>query len=68
MADNDWIEWAGGECPVDPETRVDVRARDGRTNINDVTAGFYSIGQFDWWKHESPDHNNDIVAYRVVPA
>ena len=26
---SDWIEWTGGECPVDPYALVDVRRSDG---------------------------------------
>ena len=53
----DWIEWNGGERPVRPGTRVEVRFRDDAFN-SDCFAG-------DWaWKWTGSP--SDIVAYRVV--
>lgn len=56
-AKNDgWIEWGGGECPVNPSEMVDVIfGRGGRvsTNIADC-----------WrWNHSGTD--SDIIAYRL---
>lgn len=56
-AKNDgWIEWRGGECPVNPSEMVDVIfGRGGRmsTNIADC-----------WrWNHSGTD--SDIIAYRL---
>lgn len=54
-----WIDWAGGECPVDPCTLVEVELRD---RVKDTRlAGEY------WWTHGG-DHSpgGDIVRYRVV--
>lgn len=51
-----WIEWGGGECPVNPSEMVDVIfGRGGRvsTNIADC-----------WrWNHNGTD--SDIIAYRL---
>ena len=53
---DDWIEWGGGECPVNPSEMVDVIfGRGGRvsTNIADC-----------WrWNHSGTD--SDIIAYRL---
>ena len=51
---NEWIEWKGGECPVEKGTLIDIKYRDqlvikGRTPPPD-------------WAHD--DHPGDIVAYR----
>jgi hypothetical protein len=54
-----WIEWNGGECPVPPGTRVDLRFRNGaelESYPQDTAEVFY-------WRHD--DHFSDIVAYRV---
>ena len=56
-AKNDgWIDWGGGECPVNPSEMVDVIfGRGGRvsTNIADC-----------WrWNHSGTD--SDIIAYRL---
>jgi len=73
-----WIEWPGGECPVPAHTPVEVRYRDGETEL--VYAHEPATGLNDWWKHEGEtcydpetegetlEHSCDIVAYRVVPA
>lgn len=76
--ENDWIEWTGGECPVAPETVVDVRFRNGEEDCSGGAAEYWtrmSRGR-DWWKHEGApwgaeiDGGNeaDIIAYRVVSA
>lgn len=55
-----WIAWHGGECPVDGDTWVDVKFRDGET-VRNVCAGLYS------WERET-DFMEDcaIISYRVV--
>ena len=66
-ADDGWIPWGGGACPVEVGTRVDAKFRDGEKAYN-VPAGDCaedpdSRSALDWYHTES-DH--DIVAYRVV--
>lgn len=61
MSDNDWIDWAGGECPVNPQRRVAVRHRNGLTG-KQMAAKFYG------WGHRADAPGYDIIAYRVVPA
>lgn len=52
----EWIKWDGGECPVDRETLVEVKMRDGCTAIGKAKYGV--------WANTSLDY--DIVAYRIV--
>ena len=52
-----WVPWAGGECPVDENTRLDVRYRDGGGECGILAEMFV-------WNHE--DEGDDIVAYRVA--
>jgi hypothetical protein len=55
-----WIDWAGGECPVDEHQVVRAKLRDG--GMSRGRAGDYA------WFHDGPEHwqgNCDIVAYRV---
>ena len=61
----DWIEWKGGECPVDPHTRVMVKCAGFGDETDTADAGVYSLGDGDdWWRHnEKP---TDIIAYRIV--
>lgn len=51
-----WVEWSGGERPVDLSTKVEALLRDG-------SVGVYAAGALRW------SHKNlqgDIVKYRVV--
>ncbi len=57
-ADDGWIEWGGGECPVDPETRVEVKFRDGQTG-NGRAINW-------WWQRGGVAQAIDIIAYRVL--
>ena len=51
-----WIEWGGGECPVDADALVDVRYRDMSETDGD------SAGQLYWGFDNETD---DIIAYRL---
>ena len=71
-----WIEWNGGECPVDRGVLVDVRYRCGKENIG-VTAllpakdsGFSSGLEYKGFLRSARDwsidgHEMDIIAYRL---
>ena len=54
--DDSWIQWYGGECPVAPDTVVDVRFHNLKTAID-------FAGRFDWARDSV---KLDIIAYRVV--
>ena len=56
-APGEWIEWAGGECPIADDARIDVKCRDGDVLRDYLPSNLY-------WSH----HNywGDIVAYRVM--
>lgn len=64
QADDGWIEWNGGECPVDPKTFVTVRCRTG------VEAGPMEAGWYSWLHYPDFDYiakaGGDIIAYREV--
>lgn len=53
-----WIEWDGGARPVDFDTHVDVKFRDGDIS-KDNCAGNWR------WKHTSAQVD-DIIAYRII--
>lgn len=61
-----WIEWAGGECPVEKGVLVDVRYRDGRQLIalsaNDGTLNSRDAS-FVFWRNDGSE--KDIIAYRL---
>lgn len=70
----EWIDWAGGECPVPGETLVEVRFRDGDEWLvvdgmegpagDFCPTGGPSTPNNDNWLHNGSDC--DIVKYRVV--
>lgn len=64
-AEQDWIEWRGGECPVEPSEIVDTRKRNG-----DIAYGFTADNRpiTGCWDRAWRSRRTDIVAYRVVQA
>lgn len=60
VGNDGWIQWAGGECPVDSDAIVEVKYRIPKpyqyNNYND------RAGDFDW---EHIGSNADIIAYRL---
>lgn len=55
MSTNEWTTWNGAkECPTDPDTRVEVKLRDGTTCS--------TVAKLLWW--EWKDSGLDIVAFR----
>lgn len=55
---NGWIQWAGGECPVDGDAVVEVKYRKPTPyQYNNDRAGDFS------WAHDGID--GDIIAYRL---
>lgn len=54
-----WIEWAGGECPVDSDAIVEVKYRKPiPLHINNDRAEYFA------WSHDG--NSGDIIAYRLV--
>jgi hypothetical protein len=62
QASTDWIEWAGGEMPVDSAQAVTVRLRHGKSSVLWPLMHAPSLS----WVHTGGD--GDIIAYRVVSA
>ena len=62
---NEWIEWTGGDCPVEKGAIVDVKHADGA--VFRCAAG--SDYAEDWsYEPEKDTADFDIIAYRVVSA
>ena len=62
---NEWIEWHGGDCPVDPETMVDGwlvadHTEESALNVRPSKAGLLR------WSHIGSA--GDIIKYRIVGA
>ena len=53
-----WIKWHGGECPVPPDTLVEVKLRCGHICYGPRRAGDY------FWEHEYGE--TDIFSYQVA--
>lgn len=57
---NEWVDWAGGDCPVQSHLAVRVIYRDG-------LKWTYSIaGAAQGWDHREDDPCGDIIAYRIT--
>jgi hypothetical protein len=56
-----WIEWGGGECPVDAEVVVSVKYRGDKWAHQEGEAA-----KFDW-RHRGWCADTDIIAYRIIP-
>lgn len=66
-ADEGWIEWKGGMCPVTDGTRVTVRFRNSDEYPDYTGAAYREDGNKAsglYWKNDG--EGNDITAYRVV--
>lgn len=61
VSHNGWIDWHGGECPVDSDAIVEVRFRN--QNQNHYQYNNDRAGDFEW---EHIGSNCDIIAYRIV--
>lgn len=62
-ASDGWIEWGGGECPVEDGTIIDVRYRDMKEKTlpaNELMNGRDATSAY--WRHDN--QINDIIAYR----
>lgn len=59
LGNNGWIDWHGGECPVDSDTIVEVKYRKpSPLHFNNDRAGDFT------WSHDGSI--GDIIAYRIV--
>lgn len=60
---NDWVNWNGGECPVDDDARVEIILGDKDPATAAGLAGHYT------WSHAGIKHlDAHITAYRVVQS
>lgn len=57
----EWIEWAGGECPIEDGVGFQFRFRD------DSQAGDCIHHNAPTWVWSARSYDGDIVAYRVLP-
>jgi len=55
-----WYDWDGGECPVEPDVRVEVTLRNG-----EVTQAYHN--PTGWrWHHVEMFQSHDIIRFRII--
>lgn len=55
-----WIEWGGGEQPVNGDVMVETKWSDGSVSCGEAS---------EWrWDHRSLLSNLNIIAYRIIPG
>ncbi|WP_312759502.1 hypothetical protein [Pantoea brenneri] len=52
-----WIEWGGGDCPVERMAIVEVK----------FTQTPQGEGIAHWWDWHHEEGENNIIAYRIIP-
>lgn len=57
--DGGWIEWRGGEQPVNGDVMVETKWSDGSVSCGEAS---------EWrWDHRSLLSNLNLIAYRIIP-
>lgn len=60
-----WIEWAGGECPLENGTKVDVKDRDGYKHLGEIICYTNNVDNIFWQHGVCSYPDNEIIAYRL---
>ena len=61
-AEQPWLNWRGGECPVPAGVIVEFNSRSGYRNIQHNQ----QLGTTLRWKHYDEAGSGDIIEYRIV--
>lgn len=64
-ADEGWIEWHGGECPLEYGTLVDVRDRDGYVWKHQTIGKTNEVNNIFWMRGKCGLSDSEIIAYRL---
>lgn len=65
-AKNDgWIEWGGGDCPLDHGLIIDAKDRDGYIHYGEVVGKSLYIDDIFWNRGVCALEDNEIIAYRL---
>lgn len=59
---NEWIEWNGGECPVEKGALIDVKRRNGQEHSGNALRWEDDLEQSFW---DNDNAGGDIIAYRL---
>ncbi|EFJ2475466.1 hypothetical protein G5Z15_003788 [Escherichia coli] len=60
-----WIQWAGGECPVERGTLVDIKDRDGFVHLGVEALDNNNADDVFWQRGVCGVSDNEIIAYRL---
>lgn len=60
-----WIEWAGGECPLEKGTIIDTKDRDGHENFGEVIGSSNNVDNIFWQRGVCSYPAYEIIAYRL---
>lgn len=63
-ASDGWIEWGGGECPVERGTLVDIKDRDGYVSFGVEALNDIDAEDIFWRRGVVTDKDTEIIAYR----
>lgn len=61
----DWIDWAGGECPLENGTKVDVKDRDGHKHFGEIVGYTNNVDNIFWQRGVCGYPDNEIISYRL---
>lgn len=62
---NGWIDWHGGECPVERGTLVDIKDRDGFVHFGVEALDNNNADDIFWQRGVCGASSNEIIAYRL---
>ena len=62
---NGWIEWSGGECPLEKGTIIDTKDRDGHENFGEVIGSTNNVDDIFWQRGVCSYPAYEIIAYRL---
>lgn len=62
---DDWIDWAGGECPVKNGTIIDAKDRYGYMYFDEVIGATNNVDDIFWQRGVCSDPGLEIIAYRL---
>jgi len=64
-APGEWIDWAGGGCPVAATAQVKTMLRCEREDPSSYVDAVLPASDCEW-RHNKHDPKLDLVAYRIV--
>ncbi len=62
---DDWIDWAGGECPLENGTIIDAKDRYGYIYFDEVIGDTNNVDDIFWQRGVCSDPKLEIIAYRL---